>query len=45
LLVEVVRRRAINRKIEATVHLIGYALLLGLMVFFTFRDVGRIITG
>ncbi len=45
MLVEVVRRKPINRKIEATVHLIGYALLLGLMVFFTFRDVGRIITG
>ncbi|MCE5342628.1 MAG: site-2 protease family protein [Eubacteriales bacterium] len=45
MLVEVVRRKPISRKIEATVHLVGYALLLGLMVFFTFRDVSRIITG
>ena len=45
MLIEVIRRKPINRKIEATVHLVGYALLLGLMVFFTFRDVGRIITG
>jgi regulator of sigma E protease len=45
MLIEAVRRKPINRKIEATVHLVGYALLFGLMVFFTFRDVGRIITG
>jgi regulator of sigma E protease len=45
MLVEAVRRKPINRKIEASVHLAGYALLLGLMIFFTFRDVGRIITG
>jgi len=45
MLIEVIRRKPINRKIEATVHLVGYALLLGLMVFFTFRDVGRIISG
>jgi len=45
MLIEVVRRKPVNRKIEATVHLVGYALLLGLMVFFTFKDVSRIITG
>ena len=45
MLLEVIRRKPINRKIENTVHLVGYALLLGLMIFFTFRDVGRIITG
>ncbi|MDD3212809.1 MAG: M50 family metallopeptidase [Eubacteriales bacterium] len=44
-LIEVVRRKPVNRKIEATVHLVGYVLLLGLMVFFTFRDVGRIFAG
>jgi regulator of sigma E protease len=45
MLIEVVRRKPVNRKIEATIHLAGYALLLGLMVFFTFKDVSRIITG
>ena len=45
MLVEAIRRKPINRKVENTVHLVGYALLLGLMLFFTFRDVGRIITG
>ena len=45
MLVEMIRRKPINRKIETTVHLVGYALLLGLMIFFTFKDVGRLITG
>ena len=45
MLIEVIRRKPISRRIESTVHLAGYALLLGLMIFFTFRDVGRIITG
>ena len=45
MLVELIRRKPINKKIENTVHLVGFALLLGLMIFFTFRDVGRIITG
>jgi regulator of sigma E protease len=45
MLIEVIRRKPINRKIEATVHLAGYILLFGLMIFFTFKDVGRIITG
>jgi len=45
MLIEVIRRKPVNRKIESTVHLVGYALLLGLMLFFTFKDVGRIITG
>ena len=45
MLVEAVRRKPISRRVESTVHLVGYALLIGLMVFFTFRDVGRLITG
>ena len=45
MLIEAIRRKPVNRRIESTVHLIGYALLLGLMVFFTFRDVGRILGG
>ena len=45
MLIEVIRRKPISRRIESTVHLAGYALLFGLMLFFTFRDVGRIITG
>ena len=45
MLVEAIRRKPISRAIESTVHLAGYALLLGLMVFFTFKDVGRILGG
>ena len=45
MLVEAIRRKPISRKIESTVHLAGYALLIGLMIFFTFRDVSRIIGG
>ena len=45
MLIEIIRRKPVNRKIEATVHLVGYVLLLGLMVFFTFKDVGRLIAG
>ena len=39
---EAIRRKPISQRIESAVHLSGYALLLGLMLFFTFRDVGRI---
>jgi len=45
MLVEVIRRKPISRKVESTVHLFGYALLLGLMLLFTFQDVGRILGG
>ena len=45
MLVEAIRRKPISRKVEQSVHLAGYALLIGLMIFFTFRDVGRIIGG
>lgn len=45
MLIEAIRRKPISRKIESTVHLAGYALLLGLMIFFTFNDVSRLITG
>lgn len=37
--IEAVRRKPVEQKVEAAVHLAGYALLLGLMLFFTFRDV------
>ncbi|MEA4929415.1 MAG: M50 family metallopeptidase [Candidatus Limiplasma sp.] len=40
--IEAVRRKPISRKVENAVHLTGYALLLGLMLVFTFKDVGRL---
>ncbi len=39
LLIEMVRRKPVDQKIEAIIHLCGYALLLGLMLFFTVQDV------
>ena len=42
LLVEAVRRKPVNQKVEAYVHLAGYALLLMLLLFITYRDVLRI---
>ena len=43
--IEAVRRKPVSQKIESIVHLCGYALLLGLMLFFTFKDVLRIFQG
>ena len=40
--VEAVRRKPVDQKIEAVVHMAGYILLLGLMLYFTFKDVLRL---
>ena len=40
--IEAVRRKPVSQKVESMIHLAGYALLLCLMVFFTFKDVLRI---
>ena len=45
MVIEAIRRKPVSQKIEAVVHLCGYALLLGLMLFFTFKDVLRIFQG
>lgn len=45
LLAEAIRRRPVNRKLEGTIHMIGFALLIGLLLLFTFRDVRRIFGG
>lgn len=42
MLIEAIRRKPVSQKIESMVHLCGYVLLLGVMVFFTFQDVGRL---
>ncbi len=41
-LIEAIRRKPIKPEREAMVHLIGLVFLLGLMVFFTFKDVVRL---
>ena len=45
LAIEGVRGKPVNQNVEAMIHLAGYALLLGLMVFFTFQDVRRLFGG
>lgn len=42
MLIEAIRRKPVNQKIEAGVHLCGDVLLFGLMIFFTFKDVLRL---
>ncbi len=42
MLIEAVRHKPVSQRIEATVHMCGYVLLLGLMLLFTFKDVGRL---
>lgn len=41
-IVEAVRRKPIPAEKEAMIHLAGYALLMGLMIFFTFKDIMRL---
>ncbi len=43
MLVEAIFRKPINRKAEAVIHLAGFALLLSVMLFFTFKDIQRLI--
>ncbi len=42
MLVEAIFRKPINRKAEAVIHLTGFALLVTVMLFFTFRDIQRL---
>ena len=39
MVLEAIRRKPIPPQKEAMVHLCGYVLLFGLMIFFTFKDV------
>jgi regulator of sigma E protease len=40
-LAEVITRRKLDPKIEAMIHTIGFLLLIGLLIYLTFIDVGR----
>jgi len=44
LIIEVIRRKPVNQKIEGMVHLVGIILLMILMLLVTFNDITRIIT-
>ena len=45
LLLEVVRRRPLDKRKEALVHLIGFALIIGLVLLVTYYDLLRIRSG
>lgn len=38
------RRKVVREQIEQTIHLIGFALLLGVLVFVTYQDIVRLVT-
>lgn len=42
MIIEAIRRKPVSQRIESIVHLCGYALLLGLMLFFTYKDILRL---
>ncbi|WP_041081781.1 M50 family metallopeptidase [Thermotoga profunda] len=43
-LLEIIFRKRIDPKIESLIHLIGFVILIVLMIFVTFSDVGRLIS-
>lgn len=45
MLIELIRGKPVNRKVEGYVHSIGMALLLVLMVVITFNDILKLVTG
>lgn len=45
LIAEAIRRKPVNRRVEGTIHMIGFMLLFGLLILFTFRDIARIVGG
>lgn len=45
ILVELVRRKRANAKIESIVHMVGFAILLLLLVAITWNDIARIVAG
>ena len=44
-LIEAIRRKPIKPEREATIHLIGMVFLFALMIFFTYKDIMRLIFG
>ena len=44
-LIEGIRKKPVPRRIESTIHLAGFALLLGLLVLLTYKDIVRLLGG
>lgn len=45
LLVEGILRRKVNPEKENLIHFLGFALLMALMIFITYKDIARLLTG
>lgn len=45
LMIEAVRRKPVKREVEGTIHAVGLALMLILMIVVTFGDIRRLFTG
>jgi regulator of sigma E protease len=45
LLVEAIRRKPVKPEYEGWVHMVGFFLLIGLILVFTYRDIMRLVTG
>ena len=43
LVIEAIRRKPVNQKIEAAINATGLVLLMGLMLFVTFSDITKLI--
>ena len=41
LVIETVRRRPVNERVEGIVHAVGFILLFGLLIYVSIRDVVR----
>ncbi|MBE6632325.1 MAG: RIP metalloprotease RseP [Ruminococcaceae bacterium] len=44
-LIELIRRKPIDPKIEGIIHFVGLVLLMGFMLLITFKDIVKLITG
>ena len=44
-LVEAIRGKRLNEKLEGRIHLVGFVLLMALMVFVMYNDIVKLITG
>ena len=43
LIIEAIRRKPINRKVEGSIHFAGLMLLMALMVFVMYNDIVKLI--
>ena len=41
IVIEKIKGRPVNRRVENTIHMVGFYFLITLLVFVTFRDIGR----